>query len=55
MAGNNLNVIRFQEGFMSLSHRIGPVSCLAFHPQKVVFAAGTIDHSITLYGMEHRR
>lgn len=52
-SGHNLNVIRFHEGFMS--HRIGPVSCLSFHPHKVALAAGTMDCSVTIYGMDNRR
>ncbi|KAF5293532.1 hypothetical protein FQA39_LY03017 [Lamprigera yunnana] len=51
--GNNLNVIRFHEGFMG--HRIGQVNCLSFHPHKVALAAGTIDCLLTIYGMETRR
>lgn len=53
MSGNNLNVIRFHEGFMG--HRIGPVSCLAFHPHKVTLAAGSIDCLLTIYCLENRR
>lgn len=32
LKGNPLNTIKFHEGFMAA--RIGPVSCLAFHPYK---------------------
>ena len=31
--GNLLGTIKYHEGFMG--HRIGPVSCMAFHPYKV--------------------
>ncbi|KAK5640922.1 hypothetical protein RI129_009469 [Pyrocoelia pectoralis] len=53
MLGTNLNIIRFHEGFMG--HRIGQVTCLAFHPHKVALAAGTNDCLLTIYCMESRR
>ena len=45
--GNTLNVIRYHEGF--LGQRIGPVSCLSFHPYKLLLAAGATDAFISLY------
>lgn len=33
--GAMLNTIKYHEGFMG--QRIGPISCLAFHPQSVSF------------------
>ncbi|XP_011498096.1 PREDICTED: regulatory-associated protein of mTOR isoform X1 [Ceratosolen solmsi marchali] len=53
ISGNHLNTIKFHEGFMST--RIGPVSCLNFHPHRVVLAAGCIDSTVTAYSSEHRR
>ncbi|XP_012256997.1 regulatory-associated protein of mTOR isoform X2 [Athalia rosae] len=53
MSGQNLNAIKFHEGFMGT--RIGPVSCLRFHPHKVVLAAGCVDSSISVYSSEPRR
>ena len=46
-AGENLNVIYYHEGF--LGQRIGPVSCLAFHPFKLCLASGSTDTIIALY------
>ncbi|KAG5867572.1 hypothetical protein JTB14_029792 [Gonioctena quinquepunctata] len=37
LKGNLLNTIRLYEGFMP--HRIGPVTCLNYHPHKVALAA----------------
>ncbi|KAH0548367.1 regulatory-associated protein of mTOR isoform X1 [Cotesia glomerata] len=48
-----VNTIKFHEGFMS--SRISPVSCLNFHPYRVILAAGCIDNSITTYAAEPRR
>ena len=31
--GENLSTIRYHDGFMG--QRIGPISCLAFHPHRV--------------------
>ena len=38
-----------------MSTRIGPVSCLNFHPHRVVLAAGCVDSTVTAYASEHRR
>lgn len=48
--GSSLNTIRFYEGFMG--QKIGPVSCLNFHPHKVVLAAGTSDCCVNVYSLE---
>jgi len=45
--GETKNVIRYHEGF--LGQRIGAVSCLAFHPYKLLLAAGATDPFISLY------
>nr|CAD7399473.1 unnamed protein product [Timema poppensis] len=47
MAGVSLNTIKYHEGFMG--PRIGPVSCLQFHPHRVCLAAGSMDNSISIY------
>jgi regulator-associated protein of mTOR len=48
--GEELNVIRYHDGF--LGQRIGPVSCLAFHPLKILLAAGAADSIISIYADE---
>jgi len=45
--GDELNMIRYHVGF--LGQRIGPVSCLAFHPHQVQLAAGATDSIISIY------
>jgi WD40 repeat protein len=47
MDGDTLQVVRYH-GMMS-NHRIGPVSCLSFHPYKPLLAAGATDTFIGLY------
>ncbi|XP_012271870.1 regulatory-associated protein of mTOR isoform X2 [Orussus abietinus] len=51
--GQQLNAIKFHEGFMGT--RIGSVSCLNFHPHRVVLGAGCLDSSISAYASEPRR
>ncbi|KAK2586076.1 hypothetical protein KPH14_008365 [Odynerus spinipes] len=51
--GQHLNTIKFHEGFMGT--RISPVSCLSFHPYRVILAAGCVDSTITAYASESRR
>ena len=46
-AGKELNRIRYHEGF--LGQRIGPVSCLAFHPHHSYLAAGAVDAYVALF------
>ncbi|XP_015588597.1 regulatory-associated protein of mTOR isoform X3 [Cephus cinctus] len=52
-SGHHLNAIKFHEGFMGT--RIGLVSCLNFHPHRVLLAAGCADCSISAYASEPRR
>ncbi|KAL4702555.1 hypothetical protein ACJJTC_013557 [Scirpophaga incertulas] len=51
--GAHLNTIKFHEGFMGA--RIGPVSCLAFHPLRVALGVGSKDSSVSVYVGEGRR
>ena len=44
---STLSRIHFHDGF--LGQRIGPVSCLAFHPYKMCLAAGATDSIISIY------
>jgi len=46
-AGDELSLIRYHDGF--LGQRIGPVSCLAFHPYKMYLAAGATDSIVSIY------
>jgi regulator-associated protein of mTOR len=48
LAGDTLNVIRYHDGF--LGQRIGPISCLAFHPSRIMLAAGATDSIVSIYG-----
>jgi WD40 repeat protein len=45
--GNLISMIRYHDGF--LGQRIGPVSCLAFHPHRPVLAAGATDSIVAIY------
>jgi WD40 repeat protein len=45
--GDTLKVIRHHEGMSN--HRIGPVSCLEFHPYKPILAAGATDSFVSIY------
>lgn len=51
--GSNLSTIRYHDGFMG--QRIGPISCLAFHPHRVHLAAGSTDSFISIYSTEKKR
>lgn len=51
--GDHINTIKYHEGFMGA--RIGPVSCLAFHPQRAALAAGSVDASVSIYAVEPKR
>ncbi|KAJ8607480.1 hypothetical protein CTAYLR_009427 [Chrysophaeum taylorii] len=42
-----LNIIRYHDGF--LGQRIGPISAIAFHPTKLLCAAGSMDPIVGLY------
>lgn len=46
-AGEELNLIRYHDGF--LGQRIGPISCLKFHPYLALLAAGSTDSIVSLY------
>ena len=45
--GETLKVMRYHEEMSS--HRIGPVSCLEFHPFKPLLAAGATDTFVSIY------
>lgn len=47
LAGEQLGMVRYHEGF--LGQRIGPISCLAFHPYKTLLAAGSSDSIVSIY------
>ena len=48
MGGDQLgNDIKYHDGF--LGQRIGPISCLAFHPHKMMLAAGATDNIVSIY------
>jgi hypothetical protein len=40
--------IRYFDGF--LGARIGPVTCLAFHPTRMLLAVGSTDSLLSIYG-----
>ncbi len=42
------NIIKYYDGF--LGQRIGPVSCLAFHPHRLLLASSSTDGIVSLYG-----
>lgn len=45
--GEQLSFIRYYPTFMA--QRIGSVSCLAFHPYRVLLAAGCADACVSIY------
>jgi regulatory associated protein of mTOR len=47
LEGEALQVIRFHESMPG--HRIGPVSCLEFHKEKLVLAAGSTNSLVNIY------
>ena len=49
--GNQVGKISHHDGF--LGQRIGPVSSLAFHPMKLMLAAGATDSIISVYSAEN--
>lgn len=49
--GEALQVVRFHEEMAG--HRIGPVSCLEFHKQKLVLAAGATNSLVSIYKPKH--
>ncbi|XP_022092317.1 regulatory-associated protein of mTOR-like isoform X1 [Acanthaster planci] len=52
MSGDTLSNIKYYEGF--IGQRIGPVSCLAFHPLKVYLASGSRDSFLSIYSTEKK-
>lgn len=53
LKGTQLNTIKFHEGFMGA--RIGPVSCLTFHPLRCAMGVGSKDSTVSVYVSEARR
>ncbi|PRQ42771.1 putative transcription factor WD40-like family [Rosa chinensis] len=47
LEGEQLGTIRYYPSFMA--QKIGPVSCLAFHPYEVLLAAGAADACASIY------
>ena len=45
--GDTLSIIRYHD---SIGQRIGPISCLSFHPNRLMIAAGTTDNTVSIYG-----
>jgi len=45
-AGSVVNVVKYHKGFMG--HRIGPVTCLGFHPNRLMLAVGAQNAFISL-------
>ncbi|EGC38984.1 hypothetical protein DICPUDRAFT_148338 [Dictyostelium purpureum] len=45
--GEEVCTIRYHDGF--LGQRIGPVSCLAFHPYNILMGAGATDSIVSIY------
>ncbi|KAM3956955.1 regulatory-associated protein of mTOR-like [Aphomia sociella] len=53
LKGTPLNTIKSHEGFMAA--RIGPVSCLTFHPLRCALGMGSKDSTVSVYVSEARR
>ncbi|KAL2653954.1 hypothetical protein R1flu_022082 [Riccia fluitans] len=49
-SGEQLSMVRYHNSF--LGQRIGPVSCLHFHPYSVLLAAGATDSIVSIYAGE---
>ena len=48
LGGDQLGgIIKYHDGF--LGQRVGPVSCLAFHPTRLMLAAGFTDSIVSVY------
>ncbi|EFC42042.1 predicted protein [Naegleria gruberi] len=52
-SGETLSMIYYHDGF--LGQRIGPISCLAFHPFRMCLAAGSTDSIISLYSGDTKK
>jgi regulatory associated protein of mTOR len=50
---SEIGSIRYQEGFRG--QRLGPASCLTFHPLRIMLAAGSVDYSVRVYGQDNAR
>ncbi|XP_076959609.1 regulatory-associated protein of TOR 1-like [Bidens hawaiensis] len=50
LEGEQLGTIRYSPTFMA--QKIGPVSCLAFHPYQILLAAGSADACVSIYADE---
>ncbi|XP_064606975.1 LOW QUALITY PROTEIN: regulatory-associated protein of mTOR-like [Liolophura sinensis] len=46
-SGDTLSTMKYHEGFMG--QRIGPISCMAFHPHRVKLGAASTDSFISVY------
>ncbi|CAB3367387.1 Hypothetical predicted protein [Cloeon dipterum] len=53
LVNSDIGSIRYQEGFRG--QRLGPATCLTFHPLRVLLAAGSADNSIRVYGQDNAR
>ncbi|CAB9503552.1 Regulatory-associated protein of TOR [Seminavis robusta] len=51
--GDTVRVIRYHEEMSN--HRIGPVSCLEWHPYKPILAAGATDTYVSIYTPKGKR
>ena len=51
LEGETLQVVRFHEEMSG--HRIGPVSCLEFHKNKLLLAAGATNSLVSIYKPKH--
>lgn len=47
LEGTELSIINYNPTFMG--QKIGPVSCLSFHPYRVLLAAGAADAYVSFY------
>ena len=49
--GEQVGVVRAHSSFLA-THRIGPVTCLAFAPYELLLASGSADPYAAVYGLE---
>ena len=49
--GEQRGVVRTQTSLLN-SQRIGPISCLTFHPHRALLASGSADSIVTLYPID---
>jgi WD40 repeat protein len=50
-SGEQRGVVRTQTSLLN-SQRIGPISCLNFHPHRPLLATGSADSLVTMYPIE---